>query len=89
MSQHNAFYKLDDTDNIIFIVEDHQTTLAKMKISRFVSHFSNQIDSLENSLCLILDVIDQANVFQTKFFLLEVCVFNYIFVLSVTISFSL
>lgn len=73
MTTYESFYKLGDFEHILSLVEDNQNALGIMKASRHVSYFSNKIDSLENSLCLILDVIDQADIFQKKFFFLEVC----------------
>ncbi|CAL1298108.1 unnamed protein product, partial [Larinioides sclopetarius] len=71
MSDYEKFHKLEDTESIVSLVERHQITLGTMKASKYVSYFSSTVDSLEDSLLLILDVIKQADYFQSKFFLLE------------------
>lgn len=72
MSDYKTFYKLEDTLNIISLIEEHQIILGTMKASKYVSYFSGKIDTLENSFCLMLDVVEQAEFFQNKFFFLEV-----------------
>ncbi|KAF8783159.1 Dynein heavy chain 2 like protein [Argiope bruennichi] len=71
MVDYKKFHKLEDSESIVSFVERNQITLGTMKSSKYVSYFSSIVDSLEDSLLLILDVIKQADYFQSKFFLLE------------------
>ncbi|GIY11129.1 dynein heavy chain 2, axonemal [Caerostris extrusa] len=68
MSDLKKFHKAEDTESIISQVERHQTTLAMMKSSKFVFYFSSTVDSWEDSLLLILDVIKQIDYFQIMFY---------------------
>ncbi|KFM75816.1 Dynein heavy chain 2, axonemal, partial [Stegodyphus mimosarum] len=71
MKDFKTFYKLEGSESIVSIIESHQMNLRAMKASKYVGYFANKVDSLENSLSLILDVIEQVESFQSKFFLLE------------------
>nr|XP_042907190.1 dynein axonemal heavy chain 2 isoform X1 [Parasteatoda tepidariorum]XP_042907240.1 dynein axonemal heavy chain 2 isoform X1 [Parasteatoda tepidariorum] len=65
-------YKLDDSGDIVDIVENQLTTLGVLKTSKYVLYFSDQVDDLDNSLRLILDSIELMESFQKRFFPLEV-----------------
>ncbi|GFR02732.1 dynein heavy chain 2, axonemal, partial [Trichonephila clavata] len=71
MSYYEKFYRMVDSESIVSLIERHQISLGIMKASKYVLHFSTKVNSLEDSLLLILDVIKQADYFQSKFYLLE------------------
>ncbi|GFU64668.1 dynein heavy chain 2, axonemal [Trichonephila clavipes] len=71
MSYYEKFYRVEDSESIVSLIERHQISLGIMKASKYVTHFATKVNSLEDSLLLILDVIKQADYFQSKFYLLE------------------
>ncbi|GFT64974.1 dynein heavy chain 2, axonemal [Nephila pilipes] len=71
MSYCEKFHKMEDSESIVSLIERHQMSLGIMKASKYVSYFSAKVNSLEDSLLLVLDIIKQADYFQSKFYLLE------------------
>ncbi|KAG8188595.1 hypothetical protein JTE90_005951 [Oedothorax gibbosus] len=71
ISDLKIYFKLENTEEIKCVIEKQQEIIKNIKKSKYNNPFLVRVESLENSLLLFLDVIDQIEYFQNNFFLLE------------------
>jgi len=65
------YYKINSTENILTLIEEHSQQLAAHKSSPYYKNFNDKIDFWEQNIANITETIEMLSQVQSKWFYLE------------------
>lgn len=70
-ANNEEYYKIQSTENLYQVIEDHVVKLSNMKSSPYYKQFDDKIDSWENNIAQITETLELLIAVQGKWSYLE------------------